>query len=217
MTPERSTPLDAGAVLALDVDGVLIDSERGGRGPWQVAFGERFGVDADRLNATLFAADWPEVVTGRRPVEAALAEALSSLGWEITVEDALRCWFEEDFVVRPTVIAAANAWSAHGVALALVSNQEPRRARYLRQRLAPLLPISSTAFSGDLGLVKSDPGFYGLAARHLGLGPRVQIVFLDDNLGNVEVAAAQGWTGIHFTQDGGWRGAVDAALGRHTV
>ena len=33
-------------LLALDVDGVLLDPWRGGRGPWQLAFGERFGVDA---------------------------------------------------------------------------------------------------------------------------------------------------------------------------
>ena len=45
----------ARSLLALDVDGVLLDSQRGGRGPWQVAFGERFGVDARRLDETLFA------------------------------------------------------------------------------------------------------------------------------------------------------------------
>jgi len=33
-------------LLALDVDGVLLDPQRGGRGPWQVAFSERFGVAA---------------------------------------------------------------------------------------------------------------------------------------------------------------------------
>src|ERR1700722_13472642 len=100
----------ARVLLALDIDGVLLDAGRGGRGPWQVSFGERFGVDPRRLNDTLFATSWPDVITGRRPVEAALAEALAALGWDMGVEAALQCWFEEDFVVDP-------------------SNQEPRRAR----------------------------------------------------------------------------------------
>jgi hypothetical protein len=72
---------DARTLLALDVDGVLLDPQRGGRGTWQVAFGERFGVDAGRLEGTIFAAPWADVVTGQRSVEAALAEALLELGW----------------------------------------------------------------------------------------------------------------------------------------
>ena len=97
---------------------MLLDAGRGGRGPWQVSFGERFGVDPRRLNDTLFGAPWPDVITGRRPVEAALAEALAALGWDMGVEAALQCWFEEDFVVDPVVVAAATHWSDLGVPLA---------------------------------------------------------------------------------------------------
>jgi HAD superfamily hydrolase (TIGR01509 family) len=199
-------------LLALDVDGVLLDAGRGGRGPWQVSFGERFGVDPRRLNDTLFAALWPDVITGRRPVEAALAETLTALGWDMGVEAALQCWFEEDFVVDPAVVAAATQWSDHGVPLALVSNQEPRRARDLEQRLAPLLPPFATAFSGDLGAVKGDRDFYSRAERHIGLEPGAPVVFLDDTPANVEVASAHGWTGVHFTKDGEWHQRISAAL-----
>jgi FMN phosphatase YigB (HAD superfamily) len=202
-------------LLALDVDGVLLDAGRDGRGPWQVSFGERFGVDPFRLNDTLFAAPWPDVITGQRPVEAALAEALAALGWDMGVEAALQCWFEEDFVVDPMVLAAATQWSELGVPLALVSNQEPRRARYLEQRLTPLLPPPfGTAFSGDIGAVKGDCGFYSRAERHLGLEPGAPVVFLDDTLANVVVASAHGWKGIHFSPGGQWHDEVAAALDR---
>jgi FMN phosphatase YigB (HAD superfamily) len=201
-------------LLALDVDGVLLDAGRGGRGPWQVSFGERFGVDPHRLNDTLFAANWPDVVTGRRPVEAALAEALAALGWDMGVEAALQCWFEEDFVVDASVVAAATQWSNRGVPLALVSNQEPRRARYIEERLAPLLPPFATAFSGDLGAVKADRDFYSRAERHIGLEPGAPVVFLDDTPANVEVACAHGWTGIRFTPGGDWHHRVALALER---
>jgi FMN phosphatase YigB (HAD superfamily) len=212
MKTDQYAPAPGPVLLALDVDGVLLDAGRGGRGAWQVSFGERFGVDPDRLNDTLFAAPWPDVITGRRPVEDALVEALAALGWDMGVEAALQCWFDEDFVVDPVVVAAASDWADLGVPLALVSNQEPRRARYLEQRLAPLLSPFGTAFSGDLGAVKGERGFYSRAERHIGLPPGVPVVFLDDTLANVEVASAHGWTGIHFTRGGDWQQRVWAAL-----
>jgi putative hydrolase of the HAD superfamily len=209
--PRATTPV----LLALDVDGVILDPQRGGLGSWQTAFGDRFGVDASRLDETLFGATWTDVVTGRRPVESALADALRKLEWDIGVESALQYWFEADFVVEPAVMEEAARWSALGVPLALVSNQEPRRARYLEEHLAPLLAITGTAFSGDLGAVKTQPEFYHRAERRLGavgLGPAV--VFLDDTADNVEAATGQGWTGIHFSRDGEWRTEVGDALGR---
>ena len=131
------------------------------------------------------------------------------------VDAVLRCWFEEDFVVDPIVVAAARAWASEGVPLALVSNQEPRRARYLEERLGPLLPIRAVAFSGDLGLVKNDPDFYERAERRLDLvGLGRAVVFLDDTQCNVEAATRHGWTGIHYTKDRDWHRAVTEALSR---
>jgi HAD superfamily hydrolase (TIGR01509 family) len=202
-------------LLALDVDGVILDPQRGGRGPWQVAFAERFGVDAGRLDGTLFADAWNDVIIGARDVEAALSEALHELGWDMGVDAALQCWFEEDFAVEPAVLAAATAWSELGIPLALVSNQEPRRARFLQKRLEALLPVSGVAFSGDLGVVKSDPRFYERAERRLGVvGFGHRVVFLDDTMRNVEAATRHGWKAVHFTRDEDWRSDVAAALER---
>jgi FMN phosphatase YigB (HAD superfamily) len=200
-------------LLALDVDGVILDPQRGGRGRWQIAFGERFGVDAGRLDDTFFATAWLDVITGKRPVESALNEALQELGWGMGVDAALQCWFEEDFVTVPTVMAAAAAWSQLGIPLALVSNQEPRRARFIGDRLASLLPIGGVAFSGDLGVVKSDPAFYDRAERRLGVvGLGQSVVFLDDTPSNVATAARHGWTAIHYAKDKDWEREVAAAL-----
>ena len=152
---------------------------------------------------------------GRRPVESALAEALHELNWDMGVEAALQCWFEEDLVLDPAVLAAATAWAELGIPLTLVSNQERRRARYLEEHLAQVLPLSGVAFSGDLGVVKSDPDFYDRAERRLGIaGHGGTVVFLDDTAVNVEAARRHGWAGIHFCAGTDWRGEVGAALAR---
>jgi hypothetical protein len=127
-------------LLALDVDGVLLDPQRGGRGPWQVAFSERFGVDAARSDGTLFAGAWSDVITGARHVETALAEVLHELGWDMGVDAALQCWFEEDFVVEPAVLAAATTWSSsaiHWPWCPTRSHGEPGSSRSAWRRCSP--------------------------------------------------------------------------------
>lgn len=73
-------------VLVLDVDGVLLDPTRAGRGGWQSALGEEHGLDPSLLDEVFFQRSWPDVIVGREPIEPALARALSELGWEIDVE-----------------------------------------------------------------------------------------------------------------------------------
>jgi putative hydrolase of the HAD superfamily len=203
-------------VLALDVDGVLLDPDRGGLGPWPDAFSARFGVDAHLLDEAFFQAAWSDVIVGRAPIEPALAGALDELGWSMDVEEALHCWFEADAVLDPAVVGAALQWAGDGARLVLASNQEPRRARFITERLGAVLPLQGGAFSGTLGLLKSDPRFYGRAERQLGLdGPGATVVFVDDSMVNVAAATGHGWHGIHFDPGADWRGPVDEALARY--
>jgi putative hydrolase of the HAD superfamily len=215
MAPEIGGRSLDGVVLALDVDGVLLDPDRGGSGPWADAFGEQFGVDAALLNEAFFRSAWAEVIVGRVPIESALGAALEELGWTMGVDAALRCWFEADLVVETTVVAAAQGWADRGARLVLASNQEARRAQFLEGHLAGLLPVSGVAFSGTLGLRKDDPAFYARAERELGLeGRGGSIVFLDDTRRNIEVAIGCGWAGVHFDPRGDWWGEVEAAFAR---
>ena len=59
--------------------------------------------------------------------------------------------------------------------------------------------------SGEEKLVKPDSAIYALAARRFGHSPAAMI-FIDDNLANVEAARACGWHAHHF---------VDAAWSSH--
>ncbi len=64
------------AVLALDVDGVLLDPDRGGRGHWSTELPDRFGISPDDLQSAFFTPFWADVVVGRRPIEDSLRIAL---------------------------------------------------------------------------------------------------------------------------------------------
>ena len=188
---------------------------RGRRGPWQTAFSRRFGVDAGAGGRDFFATAWPKVLTGHRSVTSTLGSALDELGWDMGVEAALQCWFEEDFVVDPEVMDAVSDWSARGIPVALVSNQgapeDPGSSNTTWPRCCRYRDLP---FSGDLGVVKREADFYARAEHRLGVvGRGTGIVFVDDTLDNVEVATRHGWTGIHFRRDRNWREEVAKALG----
>lgn len=213
MKGKRPTPALDGAVLALDVDSVLLDPAGAGPGGWQQVVADRFGVDPGPLRRLFFARQWPDVVVGRTAVEPALGRALDELGWTMTVEELLGCWFEADFAVDLDVVDAVRVWADDGARLVLVTNQEHRRARYLEERLGALIPLTGMAYSAGLGRLKEDPAFYPAASARLGLGG-APVVLVDDAPANVEAARRHGWAAVGFTRDGDWRAAVGAALSR---
>jgi putative hydrolase of the HAD superfamily len=196
-------------VLALDVDGVILDPTRGGQGTWHTVVEAELGITAEQLKVAFFTPYWSEIVIGRRAIEPALRDALEALGSEATVEDVLSCWFQTDFWPNKSLVAKALEWSQRGARLAVVTNQEHRRAAYLRERLPGVLPIDLMAYSAEFGCLKDDPHFYELASTRIGTD---DVVYLDDDLRNVQVAEAAGWTALHYRDDVDFERALDAAF-----
>ncbi|HVB50368.1 MAG TPA: hypothetical protein VND89_01310 [Acidimicrobiales bacterium] len=206
------SPRLSGVVLALDVDGVVLEAPNDPREHWLKQFTRRFGVEADELRTTFFKQWWPEIIVGRQPIEVGLAEVFSSLGWNIDVEDALACWFDGDFFVDNDVVSAAKEWSSRGARVVLATDQERRRVSYLERHLSPLLPFCGIAYSGQLGHQKVEAAFYPAAENFLGVSQREVVVFVDDRVVNVTVAQQHGWLGWHFEKGDDWRRGIESLL-----
>jgi putative hydrolase of the HAD superfamily len=195
------------------LDGVVLDSERAGLGKWHREVERRYGVDIADLQRVFFQPSWPDVVRGKQSIEPVLGAALHELGWPMTTEELLTCWFEADFVVDRDVVAAATAWSDAGARVVLVTDQEHRRAAYLRDALGRVLPIAGFVSSAAVGLVKRDDGFFAAACVLLDVEPASRaVVFVDDTIANVDAARRYGWGALHFMKADGWRDEIDGAL-----
>lgn len=190
----------ADLVVALDVDGVLV--EVGHDDHWLDIIGDEFGLAPSDLDP-FFRDHWAEVIVGRRAIEAALAEFAPDLD----AERFLLRWFEESARLNDEIVVAATEWSARGARLVLATNQEHRRAAFLKDYFARHLDVADVFYSADLGVGKPDARFFGAADKRLN-GARV--VFIDDVLANVESARAHGWHGIHYPHDEDWREQVDS-------
>ena len=205
-------------VLALDVDGVLLDPDRGGGGHWTDEMERRFGITRLQFREVFFMRSWDDVVNGRRSVEDGVAEALSSVGSDVVVEDFLVVWFEADFVPVDRAIALARRAADAGCRVVLATNQEHRRAAFLRERLGASMPIDDVVYSADLGVQKHEAAFFELASRRLDLRveQRGDVVFVDDVEHNVEQARRAGWQAVHAAPGApasGWIAEVERLLG----
>jgi putative hydrolase of the HAD superfamily len=186
-------------VLALDVDGVLLDPDRGGAGHWTAEMERSFGITRPQFRAAFFMRSWDDVVNGRRPIEDGVAQALEALGADVAVEEFLRAWFEADFEPIDDAVELARRADAAGCRVVLATNQEHRRAAFLRERLGAIMPIDDVLYSADLGVQKHEAAFFERASERLGLAAeqRGDVVFVDDLEHNVAQARAAGWCAVH--------------------
>ncbi len=191
--------------LALDVDGVLLDSERNGAGHWTNELGRRYGITREQLRRAFFIPFWGDVVNGRMALEPALAQSLSIIGTSASVDQVIECWFEADFVVIDAAVDLAHRAAATGVHVVLATNQEHRRARFLCGRLGQLFLIRDVVYSADLGVQKHECVFFDLASERLNVNHmRSDVVFVDDLELNVQAATDAGWTAILATPEKNW-------------
>lgn len=188
-------------VLALDVDGVLIDPDRGGRGRWHTAVHDRFGVSPTQLSEGFFQVYWHDIVVGRQPVESALAAAISDNEWPFDVETFLQVWFETDFDLDDRVVDWAADWAERGCRIVLATDQEHRRATFLRRHLGERLLIDAVCYSADLGAPKRDPDFFRRAGETFGIEAG-SVVFVDDGADQCRAATEAGWRSVQMTDVG---------------
>jgi putative hydrolase of the HAD superfamily len=83
------------------------------------------------------------------------------------------------------------------VQLYFLSNMPMPYARILEKKHAFMACFEGGIFSGDVKHIKPEPAIYELLQTRYALEP-AQTVFIDDLLGNIQAAQAQGWHGIHF-------------------
>lgn len=82
--------------------------------------------------------------------------------------------------------------------LYFLSNMSEPFSRMLEQTYDFMQWFDGGVFSGDVQLIKPEPGIYALLQSRYALKPD-EIVFIDDMPYNVEAARTLGWQAIHFT------------------
>lgn len=195
------------AQLLLDADGVLQTNPPGWvehlRDQVEPGRGEAFLED-------LWTSE-REAMTGRRPFVEVLEEVAGRWGIGDRVEALLPHWHRVE--AQEATVEVVRALRDAGVPRHLVTNQNDHRAAYMRDALGYDQLFEQVFVSCDLGLTKSDPGFFEEVARRLGADPAT-LLLVDDSEQYVDSARAAGLHGAVWCVDDG-TDALRDVLARH--
>jgi putative hydrolase of the HAD superfamily len=101
-------------------------------------------------------------------------------------------------VLRPEALQAIQAAKDAGCALAVLSNElDLFYGADFRERLPVLKAFDLIVDATHTGILKPDPRAYQAVSEALALAPD-QLVFVDDQLRNVNGARRLGWHAVHF-------------------
>lgn len=193
--------------LLLDADGVLQTNPPGWsdhlRAQVDPGRGEEF-VDE------LWSAE-QEAIRGRRPFADVLREVTARWGIGDRVEELLPHWHRVE--AAEGTVEVVRELRAAGVPRHLVTNQNDHRAAYMRDGLGYAELFEQLFVSCELGLTKSDPGFFARVAERLD-APPASLLLVDDSQDHVDSAREAGLLAeVWCTEDG--TDALRALLARH--
>jgi len=209
LTPSASRGGSPIRHVLFDADGVLQDLPGG----WYVAMEPFLG---DRVREFLHET-WDDelpMLVGQGDYLPVLAEALARYGVTAPAEEIFAAVWH-DLVVIDDTVALVHELRRAGYGVHLGTNQELHRGTHMRTALGYDDLFDVSCYSYELGAAKPDPEFFVRAADRIGSEPAA-ILFIDDNLANVESARDVGLAAEHWVFTDGHDVLLDH-LARHGV
>jgi putative hydrolase of the HAD superfamily len=185
-------------ILMVDVDGVLVHGRPADGLPLFTYLERDLGLSPSLLQQEFFKPFWVDIITGQEPIEPRLTEVLGRIAPHLTAEKLLDYWFENDSRLDRQLLADLARLKDEGTLLYLATNQEHRRAAYLRDVLELGALFDGIFYSAALGARKPATDFFRLATEGVGVAPE-DIGFIDDLEENIAAATQFGWKALHWT------------------
>jgi putative hydrolase of the HAD superfamily len=186
--------------LMIDVDGVLISGRPHDGKPWETGLEADLGITSDDLRRHFFLPYWEDIVLGRMDIAEQLPKALDKIPCDLTADDVLTYWFENDARINARLLAELDEQRQRGMRVYLTTNQEHRRAKYLMETIGLETHVDGMHYSAALSCRKPDRLFFDKVADLTGLAP-AELLLIDDTSANVEAALAAGWQSANWHAD----------------
>ena len=155
--------------------------------------------DAKNFTAEIFAAEKPCLI-GEADFAAVLDDVLKRWRINTPLSGVLDLWRSVKAV--PEVLDVVAGLRKRGIRVCLATNQQSYRADFMTNDLNYATFFDELFFSCQLGALKPDQRFFYLIQERLGVDPS-EILFIDDQLKNVEAAQSLGMVAEVYHYDNG--------------
>jgi putative hydrolase of the HAD superfamily len=173
--------------VAFDLDGVLIPS-----GPSFEYFEIEHKITPAHFRE-FFRGSYQLAMLGKVDLFEILPPFLEMWKWNDTVEEFASVWFDSCAEADPAAVEIVRVLRAHGVICYAASNQDNRRAMFLNSLKWLHTLFDRCFYSCHLGVKKPSVGYFDVIQREAAHLPE-EMLFVDDNLENVEGARKCGWS-----------------------
>jgi putative hydrolase of the HAD superfamily len=184
------------------VTAVLFDADGVVQRPtsdWWTRLTSLVPTDGEAFVADLMAAEKPSLI-GKGDFRDALADVLRRWNSPASVDEALEPW--SWFAAEPGVVSLIGGLRSAGVGCHLATNQHAYRRAIMQDERGYGTWFDQTFYSCDLGLAKPDPAYFRAILGSLDL-PASSVLFIDDNVANVEAASGVGLQAEQFDLSAG--------------
>ncbi|MDQ7992792.1 MAG: HAD-IA family hydrolase [Propionicimonas sp.] len=175
--------------LVLDADGVVQHPSLGWLLGWARMGGPAFIKEISRKEDL--------TLTGEQDLEPLITELLAERGLDLTFDEVIAHWCSIDLDDR--MLELSDRVRASGVRIAMGTNQNPYRGRFMLDNLPYDEHFDALFHSWQIGYAKPDPAFFTHIVDALGIEPQ-EAVFVDDMAPNVAGARRAGLQAVHFSR-----------------
>lgn len=187
------------STMFIDADGVMQSTDDGWHDTLVGLLGDRGEADGERFVSAIQHAERP-TMDGRTDIDEAMRRVLHEFSVDTDVEAILDVWTK----IQPheDMVKAVLDLSSRGIQCVLTTNQQSRRARWMRDNLHYDEVFDEQFYSCELGLAKPDPAYFSTILHRLDLDPAT-VLFIDDTEVNVVGARETGIRAELFPRHGG--------------
>lgn len=158
---------------------------------------EDFGINVpeDKIRH-FFSEIYPKIRLGKADLKVEVKKRMRSWGWQKSLDEFLKYWYDYENNIDNQVLDFVIDLRQKGLKCYLASDHSKYRADDLMNNVLGQY-FDGGFFSGYLGCDKEDKDFYQAVLKKLKLKPE-EILFVDDEEENVEVAKKMGMKAIYY-------------------
>jgi putative hydrolase of the HAD superfamily len=180
-------------VVCFDLDGVVLKKRNSF---FSDKLSEKLGIGLDKI-LPFFKNEYKQIVIGKADLKESLEKYFSLWGWTGTVDELVGFWFTSENNIDEEVLEIVKKIKEKSFKTYLASDHSKERAENLLKVVGLEKYFDGDFFSGNVGYTKEEKEFFEKMVENLGVNSE-EVLFIDDDMKNVEVAKSAGLNAIYF-------------------